>query len=163
MGTGLKFLFERRGNYEPRDKSWQPNRQMDSSCRGGCFIGSFVLTIRPVGAQDAPPLIPGAETVFNYAEKGTGPVTTYRARDPEGNKIFWTLSGTDAGAFTIDGGALRFKSPPDYENPTDGPYDVDGGYHCGTIPPAIASNNIYRVTVRFGAGGEDGMPGDRRL
>ena len=58
--------------------------------------------------------------MFNYAEKGTGPVTTFRARDPEGNKIFWTLGGTDAGAFTIDGGALRFKSPPDYENPTDG-------------------------------------------
>ena len=29
MGTGLKFLFERRGSYEPRDKSWQPKRQMD--------------------------------------------------------------------------------------------------------------------------------------
>ena len=115
-------------------------------------LGALLLTMRPVGAQDAPPLIPGAETVFSYAEKGTGPVTTYRARDPEGNKIFWTLSGTDAGAFTIDGGALRFKSPPDYENPTDGADNT-------TIPPAIPDNNIYRVTVRFGAGGEDGMPG----
>ena len=110
------------------------------------------------GAQEAPPTIPGAETVFSYAEKGTGPVTTYGARDPEGNKIFWTLSGTDAGVFTIDGGALRFGSPPDYENPTDGPYDFDGD---GNITPATegAGNNIYRVTVRFGAGGEDGMPG----
>ena len=116
-------------------------------------LGALLLTMRPVGAQEAPPLIPNAETVFYYAEKGTGPVTTYRARDPEGNKIFWTLSGTDAGAFTIDGGALRFKSPPDYENPTD-------GENTGSIPPAIPDNNIYRVTVRFGGGGEDGMPGN---
>ena len=76
------------------------------------LLGALLLTIRPVVAQqEAPPSIPNAETVFSYAEKGTGPVTTYRARDPEGNKIFWTLSGTDAGVFTIEGGALRFKSP----------------------------------------------------
>ena len=78
--------------------------------------------------------------------------------DPEGNKIFWTLSGADAGVFTIEGGALRFKSPPDYENPRDGAYDVDGD---GDVDPATEGqgNNIYRVTVRFGAGGEDGAPG----
>ena len=114
-------------------------------------LGALLLTIRPLGAQEAPPVIPGAETVFNYAEDDTGPVTTYRARDPEGNKIFWTLSGTDAGVFSIDGGALRFKSQPDYENPRD-------GVNAGSTPPAIAGNNIYRVTVRFGAGGQDGTP-----
>ena len=64
-------------------------------------------------------------------------------------RSFWTLSGTDAGAFTIEGGALRFKSPPDYENPTD-------VGRIGDYSPAIADNNIYRVTVRFGAGGQDG-------
>ena len=45
MGTGLKFLFERRGNYEPRDKSWQPKRQMDNSCRVGCGVGSSAVPI----------------------------------------------------------------------------------------------------------------------
>ena len=118
----------------------------------GVALGVLLLAIQPVRAQEAPPTIPNAETVFSYAEKGEGPVTTYNARDPEGNKIFWTLSGTDAGVFSIDGGALRFKSPPDYENPRD---EAD----ATTTPPAIADNNIYRVTVRFGAGGEDGAPG----
>ena len=122
------------------------------------LLGALLLTIRPLGAQEAPPTIPGAETVFSYAEKGSGPVTTYRARDPEGNKIFWTLSGTDAGVFTIDGGALRFKSTPDYENPRDGAYDVNGDDNINPDTEG-AGNNIYRVTVRFGAGGEDGMPG----
>ena len=84
------------------------------------LLGALLLTIRPVGAQDAPPLIPNAETEFTYAENGTGPVTTYRATDPEGNKIFWTLEGTDDADFKIEGGVLSFKSPPNYENATDG-------------------------------------------
>ena len=116
-------------------------------------LGALLLTIRPVGAQDATPTIPNAETVFNYAENGTGPVTTYRARDPEGNRIFWTLSGVDANDFTIVGGALRFRSPPDYENPTDRDEDLESEVDRS------AGDNIYRVTVRFGAGGQDGTPG----
>ena len=111
-----------------------------------------MLTMRPVGAQEAPPLIPNAETEFTYVENGDKPVTTYRATDPEGNKIFWTLEGTDAAEFKIDGGALSFRSPPNYENPTDGDESAEGD-------PEGVGDNIYRVTVRFGAGGEDGMPG----
>ena len=83
------------------------------------LLGALLLTIRPAGAQEAPPLIPNAETEFTYAENGTIPVTTYRATDPEGNKIFWTLEGTDAADFKIKGGVLSFKSPPNYENATD--------------------------------------------
>ena len=122
------------------------------------LLGALLLTIRPLGAQEAPPTIPSAETVFNYAENGTRPVTTYRARDPEGNKIFWTLGGLDAASFTIERGALRFGSPPDYENPTDRVRDADTA-----TPPTFTAetgrDNIYRVTVRFGGGGEDGTPG----
>ena len=159
MGIGLKFLFEKEVIMNQGTNLGSHIGRWIVLAALVAVLGALLLTMRPAGAQEAPPTIPGAETVFNYAEKGTGPVTTYRARDPEGNRIFWTLSGTDAGAFTIDGGALRFKSPPDYENPTDEPYDVDGD---GDIDPATegASNNMYRVTVRFGAGGEDGMPGD---
>ena len=47
------------------------------------LLGALLLTIRPVGAQDAPPSVSNAETQFTYAENGTGPITTYRANDPE--------------------------------------------------------------------------------
>ena len=60
----------------------------------------------------------------------------------------------DAADFTIVGGELRFKSPPDFENPTDRDERAD----TTTGTPEGAGDNIYRVTVRFGAGGEDGMP-----
>ena len=96
-------------------------------------------------AQDNPPKAGNVKTQFDYRENGTVPVATYTARDPDkGNlKIFWTLGGDDAGDFTIDGGVLRFKSTPDYEVPKD-----------------MDKDNVYRVTVRYGAGGQDGTPAD---
>ena len=70
-----------------------------------------------------------------------------------GTRSSGTLGGTDADDFTIVGGVLSFKSPPDYENPTDRDEDPDmaGDQRVG--------DNVYKVTVRFGGGGEDGMPG----
>ena len=105
-----------------------------------------MLTIRPVGAQDAPPTIADAQTVFSYAENGDKPIITYRARDPETKPVFWTLAGVDAADFTIFGGELSFKSPPNFEMPR------------GTAVIAATNPNTYEVTVRFGAGGEDGAP-----
>ena len=120
------------------------------------LLGALLLTIRPVGAQDAPPSVSNAETQFTYAENGTGPITTYRANDPERLKIFWTLGGADAADFTIDGGVLRFKSPPNFEVPTDRASDEDGD---GTVDSDEGlANNVYKIAVRIGAGGEDGAP-----
>ena len=150
MGTGLKFLFEEEVTMRQGTNLGSQIGRWIVLAALVVLLGALLLTIRPVVAQDAPPLIPNAETEFTYAENGDTPVTTYRATDPEGNKIFWTLEGTDASNFKIEGGVLSFKSPPNYENPTD--------EAAATIPPAIADNNIYRVTVRFGAGGEDGVP-----
>ena len=116
-----------------------------------------MLTIRPVGAQDEAPSLSNAETQFDYAENGGGPITTFRANDPENKPVFWTVGGADAADFTIDGGVLRFKSPPNYEVPTDRHDDTnnDGDVDDGEDP---AGNNVYKVTVRFSAGGEDGDP-----
>ena len=122
------------------------------------LLGALLLTIRPVGAQeDTAPTLSNAETQFDYVEDGTGPVTTFRANDPENKPVFWTVGGADAADFTIAGGTLRFKSPPDYEVPTDRHDDTDndGTVDTGEDP---ASNNVYKVTVRFSAGGEDGDP-----
>ncbi len=61
-----------------------------------------------------------ADGPIEYPENGTGPVATYTATDPEGTAITsWTLTGTDADAFTTVGGVLRFAKTPDYEMPAD--------------------------------------------
>ena len=107
-------------------------------------VAALLATALPVWGQERPPTIRDATTAFYYDENGTAPVTSYRARDPEGKPIFWTLGGPDASSFKIENGVLRFKSPPDFE-----------------LGKGSAGDDmeIYKVTVRFGAGGEDGMPG----
>ena len=105
----------------------------------------------PVWAQqaDRPPTVRDATTVFPYNEGDTIPVTTYTASDPDGKPIFWTLGGADASDFTITRpgprGTLSFKETPDYEFGTGSQGD---------------DNEIYKVTMRFSAGGQDGTPGN---
>ena len=79
----------------------------------------FLLPGGPLQAQDA-------NGPIMYAENGTGPVATYTAVDPERTAIAsWSLTGTDADAFTIVGGVLRFAKIPDYET---------ASRRCGHIP-----------------------------
>ena len=55
---------------------------------------------------------------MSYEEGGTRPAATYTARATSVT-IDWSLSGDDAAAFRIEGGVLRFWTPPDHETPTD--------------------------------------------
>ena len=57
-------------------------------------------------------------------ENGTSVLYTYRATDPEGADVSWSVSGTDGGDFTITTdssgrGVLSFEEPPDYDDPAD--------------------------------------------
>ena len=145
MGTGLKFLFEEGVIMNQGTNLGSQIGRWIILAAVVALLGALLLTIRPVGAQDAPPTISDAQTVFSYAENGETPIITYRATDPETKPVFWTLAGVDARYFTIFGGELSFKSPPNFEMPR------------GTAPSGD-NTNTYEVTVRFSAGGEDGVP-----
>ena len=104
---------------------------------------------------NAAPMITGLERA-SFAENGQGPVTTFLARDAEGDPITWSLSGRDAGAFTFTTDVERntmdllFQLVPDYEHPSDvSPTDND--YQVTLVAsdhglPALSTN--YLVTVR---------------
>ena len=80
----------------------------------------------PVQAHDPEPT--GHDTVdhVHYAEKGTDPVRTFTAPDPEEDSIEWSIRGLDAADFTISStGVLEFKNSPNYESPTDRMLDLD--------------------------------------
>ena len=95
------------------------------------------IMVNPI---DEVPVVSGEETP-EYPEDGRGAVTTYTAADPEGTAIrSWTLIGTDADAFTIEGGVLRFAKTPDYETPTDVVGTGDS--------TAAAGDNMYEITVQ---------------
>ena len=79
----------------------------------GGKIGERPVTVT-VTNVDEPPTIDGLANV-DYAEGGTGNVATYRAVDPEGATIIWTLAGAQGDDFTITNGVLRFRETPDFE------------------------------------------------
>ena len=105
---------------------------VEASDDGG-LTGTRDVTVTVRGV-DEPPVLTGY-TAITYAEHATRPVHTYRATDPEGATITWTLAGDDAGHFEISDGVLSFDTPPVVDSPNDA--DAD---------------NVYRVTVQASDG-----------
>ena len=135
----LARLFHRRSS-PPNPNNTPSNPISASRALGGLAVvlalAVGLLFLLPGGlawAQDAGTIL--------YPENATGPVATYTAMDPEQTAITsWTLAGTDAAAFTIEGGVLRFAKSPDYETPAD---------VVGTNPSTAAANdNSYEITVK---------------
>ena len=79
-----------------------------------------------------------ADSSIDFAENGTGPVGTFTAYDQDGDVITWSLSGPDGDLFTIDGGVLSFREPPDYEDSR-----------------SRSGGNVYRLTIEAGDGTHD--------
>ena len=116
---------------------------------------------------DKPPM-----TAIMYPEvedgaPNTAVVATYVGTDPEGDSISWDLRGADAALFTIDGGVLKFRNAPDYENPKDVDGDLTDG-DDGTVdnlfddtvtPDAVAGNNKYNIVIRAIASRDSGDTG----
>ena len=82
-----------------------------------------VQAVRPTPESDVEGGEPNIITTKDpspYRESRTGAVYTFRARDPEGRPVSWSMTGTDSHAFEISSsGILTFRGPPDFENPTD--------------------------------------------
>ena len=79
-----------------------------------------------------------ADSSLEYAENGTVAVGVFIANDQDGDAIEWSLSGPDEDVFTIDGGVLAFRKPPNFEDPRS----ASGG-------------NVYRVTLMVGSSTHD--------
>ena len=92
----------------------------------------FVVVVAVVASLMFAALVARAQDEsIDYGENGTGVVAFFSTTSPEGDEFEVSLEGVDAGDFTIGGGVLRFKSSPDFENPTDDDRD-----------------NEYEITVR---------------
>ena len=87
-----------------------------------------------------------------YPENGADVVRTFTSTDPEGAGIDWDVTGVDADDFLIDDqGRLTFKSPPNYESPTDREYNADGMGDIDTNGKGgdfAGGDNMYQITVR---------------
>ena len=99
-----------------------------------------------VDDNEAPDLMLGGLAIsgrnaVDYAENGMGMVATYSAAGPDAAGATWSLSGADAGAFSISSaGVLTFMDSPNYEMPMDANTD-----------------NTYMVMVKANDGTNDAM------
>ena len=90
----------------------------------GNLSATVNVTIKVTDVNEDPELT--GEAPAEYAENGMTPVTTFRATDPEGEDIVWTLAGSDREDFTIVGGVLRFANSPNFEARADA--NTDNNY-----------------------------------
>ena len=95
---------------------------------------TITVTINVTNVDEMPDL--EGEAPEEYAENGTSAVAIFRATDPEGKSITWSLDGDDSGDFSIVNGVLRFESSPDYED-------------------AGKPDHMYDVTIQASDGGQD--------
>ena len=97
--------------------------------------------------NEAPTITTTSKTAFSYRENGTAAIYTFKATDPERSAIAWSVTGTDAEAFTLsDTGVLSFASPPDYESPAEP--GLDNVYEVTVVAKDDASNSgTLDVTV----------------
>ncbi len=124
-GTGQITAKANTLDYETKQKHNVTVRATDGS-RASTNI-SVTITVNDVNEV---PKVSGPAAV-TYAENGTDAVGTYTAADPENDAVVWSLDGADKGSFSIsDGGALSFKSSPNYDKAGD-----------------TGKNNMYEVTV----------------
>ena len=123
----------------------------------------IAVTIDVVDDANEPPAIGG--TVPASFDEGTATVplsgadltvVMFTARDPDpdnnNNDITWSVSGPDAGDFTITGGALTFRSSPNYEAPADA--DGDNEYEV-TVSATDADSNRGENSVKIKVANED--------
>ena len=108
------------------------------------LAGVLVANVIPDGPIGHLAYAQTTDSSIEFAENGTSPVAPFFAYDQDGDAIVWSLSGPDADQFTIDGGVLAFREPPNYEDPQTAATGV-----------RLSERNLYRVTVKAGGGTHD--------
>ena len=109
--------------------------------RGGAGFLTVFVTVTNV--NETPEFTAGSSTAFAevewHANSADLTVQTFAARDEETETISWSVTGADAGDFTIDrsSGVLSFRSAPDYETPAGTP-----------ATPGDDPDNSYEIIVR---------------
>ena len=126
VGEGTKLDYETRSSYSVTVRATDPAGASDT----------ISVAIEVIPLNEAPEIITkglvvSGDASVRYEENRTDSVATYIAQGSDANRVSWSLSGTDASAFSVASGVLSFNSAPNFEAPTD----------SGT-------DNVYNVVVR---------------
>ena len=112
--------------------------------------------------DEAPEFRRSSRDIFSYRENGASSLYTYRATDPEGAEVAWSVSGTDGGDFEIsETGVLSFEEAPDYDDPSDddddNEYEVtvvatDQTGHAASLPVTVTVTDVNEGPIISGTG-----------
>ena len=123
------------------DNNYEIVVQADDGRGGAGFLTVFVAV---TNVNETPEITGGSSTpsfaeIEWHADSADLTVQTYVARDEETETISWSVTGADAGDFSIDrsSGVLSFRSAPDYETPAGTP-----------ATPGDPPDNSYELIVR---------------
>ena len=136
--SGQRYNFEVKASYtvvvdvrDSKDAAGDADTAIDDS---------ITVTINLTNVNETP-VITTNVIPANFAENGTGTVLDFDATDVDvPTTLTWSVeTGDDGGKFDIDSsGFLTFKTPPNFESPTD--------------VGSTAMNNTYVVTVKVSDG-----------
>ena len=116
----------------PADSDQNNEYHLTVRASDGRVYGTYDVTVTVDDVNEAPEFRSGSRTSFSYRENGTSTLYTYRATDPEGSDVVWSLRGDDAADFEIsETGVLSFASPPDFDNPVGS--GTDGNEYLVTV------------------------------
>ena len=145
-----ELTFRYPPNYErPADADRDNVYEASVRAYDGRVYGTYEVVVTVEAVDEAPEFRSGSRVEFTYRENGTSSLYTYRATDPEGAEVSWSVSGTDGEDFEIsDSGLLSFKEPPDYDDAGD--FDQDNEYEVlvvATDQTGHAADLAVTVTV----------------
>ena len=140
-GVSGTLAFRNTPDYDrPADSNRDNIYEVTIRAYDGVATGNLNVTANVTNVNEAPTIttISTSATALRQNENRTSRLYTYRARDPEGSPITWTVGGVDRRYFAIDDrGQFSFSesTPPDFEQPGDA-----GG------------NNVYEVEIQASDG-----------
>ena len=152
-----ELRFRNTPDYErPADSSRDNTYVFTVRASDGRYYGTFeeTITVTPVNEPPTITTTSSSARALRQNENRTSRLYTYRATDPEGSAVTWSVGGTDGRFFAIDErGQFSFKqdNPPDYEIPgdsgRDNAYDVtiearDDGFNMALLPVTVTVREV---------------------
>ena len=128
-----ELTFRNPPDYErPADSERDNEYEVTVRASDGQVYGTYGVTVTVEAVDESPEFQSGSRDSFSFRENGTSVLYTYRATDPEGADVSWSVNGTDGGDFAIsESGVLSFEEPPDYDDPADD--DDDNEYEVTVV------------------------------
>ena len=152
-----ELRFRNTPDYErPADSNRDNTYVFTVRASDGRYYGTFdeTVTVTPVNEPPTITTTSSSARALRQNENVTSRLYTYRATDPEGSAVTWSVGGTDGRFFAIDErGQFSFKqdNPPDYEIPgdsgRDNAYDVtiearDDGFNMALLPVTVTVREV---------------------